>query len=427
MLQIRLSKPSSEGVGVAKPLSAETVTVACPQHLVLADLPVAKGLGSASATSIIKTAGRRSRRQPGERTHFCVRCDFPIAIYGRLSPCEHAFCLDCARSDSLCYLCDERIQKIQTIKLMEGIFICAATRCFKSFVETSEFLSHMKENHAEDLPPNTEKEGNKLETIGARKSSASDSPVLAPPKPVVYPNSNSHHDREPKGQHPQSRDHPSPGLVSYSTPMPLFYGSVVSNTPEQRLDGNQSQLFDRVGPQNQFPQQAFDSQVVLQQDSVPIDPNPVLASSQFGYAPSVLDGTQQFFGTPYDMARPVSTPEVRPEHSSLLGFPPGSAGAFNPVQNYPRTWSMGPAADGFTNASDPQGIVFFQGDYGQNMGILPSATNGVDQRQNGSFIGNRILPPIPLPQPASSQFQQGGPCYGTGSHDAPPGFGSVQD
>lgn len=84
MLQIRLSKPSSEGVGVAKPLPAETVTVACPQHLVLANLPVAKGLGSASATSIIKTAGRRSRRQPGERTHFCVRCDFPIAIYGRL-------------------------------------------------------------------------------------------------------------------------------------------------------------------------------------------------------------------------------------------------------------------------------------------------------------------------------------------------------
>ncbi|XP_022842030.1 E3 ubiquitin-protein ligase Hakai-like isoform X4 [Olea europaea var. sylvestris] len=404
MLQIRLSKPSSEGVGVAKPLPAETVTVACPQHLVLANLPVAKGLGSASATSIIKTAGRRSRRQPGERTHFCVRCDFPIAIYGRLSPCEHAFCLDCARSDSLCYLCDERIQKIQTIKLMEGIFICAATRCFKSFVETSEFLSHLKENHVEDLPPNTEKEGNKLEAISARKSSASDSTVQAPPKPVVYPNSNSHvHDREHEDQHPQSRDHPSPG----------------------------------VGPQNQYPQQAFDSQAVLQQDSVPIDPNPVIASSQFGYAPSVLDGTQQFYGTPYDMARPVSTPEVRPEHGSLLGFPPGPAGALNPEQNYPRPWSMGPAADGFMNASDPQGIAFFQGGYGRNMGILPSnppppsAINGVEQRQTGNFIDprdcNRILPPQPLPPPASSHFQQGRPYYGTGSHDAPPGFESGQD
>ncbi|RYR62076.1 hypothetical protein Ahy_A04g019415 isoform D [Arachis hypogaea] len=105
MLQIRLSKaPASEGSAGVKPPPVETVTVACPDHLVLADLPVAKGIGSATAASLVKTLGRRSRRQLGERVHFCVRCDFPIAIYGRLSPCEHAFCLDCARSDSMCYL-----------------------------------------------------------------------------------------------------------------------------------------------------------------------------------------------------------------------------------------------------------------------------------------------------------------------------------
>ncbi|CAI8612829.1 unnamed protein product [Vicia faba] len=72
--------------------------------MVLADLPVAKGIGTPSIGSLVRNVGRRSRRQLGERVHFCVRCDFPIAIYGRLSPCDHAFCLDCARSDSLCYL-----------------------------------------------------------------------------------------------------------------------------------------------------------------------------------------------------------------------------------------------------------------------------------------------------------------------------------
>lgn len=82
---IRLSKPSSEsGGGTVRPLPADTVTVACPDHLVLADLPVAKGIGAATAATIVKTVGRRSRRQLGERVHFCVRCDFPIAIYGRL-------------------------------------------------------------------------------------------------------------------------------------------------------------------------------------------------------------------------------------------------------------------------------------------------------------------------------------------------------
>lgn len=84
MLQIRLRKPPSEGTGGVKPLPVETVTVACPDHLVLADLPVAKGIGAATAASLVKTVGRRSRRPLGDRVHFCVRCDFPIAIYGRL-------------------------------------------------------------------------------------------------------------------------------------------------------------------------------------------------------------------------------------------------------------------------------------------------------------------------------------------------------
>lgn len=83
-MQIRLSKPASEGVAGTKSLPEETVTVACPDHLVLADLPVAKSLGSASETALLKNVGRRSRRQLGDRVHFCVRCDFPIAIYGRL-------------------------------------------------------------------------------------------------------------------------------------------------------------------------------------------------------------------------------------------------------------------------------------------------------------------------------------------------------
>ena len=84
MLQIRLSKPASEASATANPAPVDTVTVACPDHLVLADLPVAKGMGAASATAVIKSVGRRSRRQLGERVHFCVRCDFPVAIYGRL-------------------------------------------------------------------------------------------------------------------------------------------------------------------------------------------------------------------------------------------------------------------------------------------------------------------------------------------------------
>lgn len=159
MLQIRLSKPSSSEAGVSKPAaSSENVRVSCPDYLVLADLPVAKALGSTcSNASVVKFVGRRSSRQIGARVHFCVRCNLPIAIYGRLSPCEHAFCLTCARSDFSCYLCEERIQNIQTIKMLEGIFICAAPQCFKSFLKRMEFELHINETHWDLLQPVVEK------------------------------------------------------------------------------------------------------------------------------------------------------------------------------------------------------------------------------------------------------------------------------
>ncbi|KAK4737154.1 hypothetical protein R3W88_000851 [Solanum pinnatisectum] len=89
MLQIRLSKPANESGGVAKWLPPETVTVACPDHLVLSDLPVAKSVGTVNPASMLKTLGRRSRRQLAERVHFCVCCDFPIAVYGRLVSVEY--------------------------------------------------------------------------------------------------------------------------------------------------------------------------------------------------------------------------------------------------------------------------------------------------------------------------------------------------
>ncbi|KAL0375295.1 UNVERIFIED_CONTAM: E3 ubiquitin-protein ligase HAKAI [Sesamum radiatum] len=449
MLQIRLSKPANETGTSTKPVHVDTVTVACPDHLVLADLPVAKGLGSASATAVIKTVGRRSRRQLGERVHFCVRCDFPIAIYGRLSPCEHAFCLDCARSDSLCYLCDERIQKIQTIKMMEGIFICAAPHCLKSFLKKSEFELHINETHADLLYPNKEKEGNESEAISARKPSASDSTVQAPPRTVFSPSSNSQvPDRENKTQRPQSRDQPPSRTVMQPRPVPPFSGQTPNHPSEQHHDSNQPHVFDGAASQNRFPQQSFDPQGQggLQQDSG-------LAPPQLGYAPYASGGTQQFFGPPYEMARPDSTPEAGSGHGSLLGYPPGPAGPMNFPQNYPQPWNLGPApgplepplvsqgtTDGFMNV-DPQGRGFFQGDYGQSVGILPSnlppaaANMGVEQRQGGNFVdprdGKGILaaqplplpPPPPIPPPHLTQLQRGRSYSGDGNHDAPPGFG----
>ncbi|MBA0630717.1 hypothetical protein Godav_002785 [Gossypium davidsonii] len=371
MLQIRLTKtPSSDAAGPVKPLPVETVTVACPDHLVIADLHVAKSIGAAISSSLVKTVGRKSRRQLGERVHFCVRCDFPIAIYGRLSPCEHAFCLDCARSDSICYLCDERIQKIQTIKIMEGIFICAAPHCLKSFLKKTEFESHIHENHAALIQPNAEKEdGKDSEVQSAKQPTGSDAAVRGLPRSVISPGSNPLlHDTEDKARWQQPREQ-LPSRPIMQPKGPLVFGQVPNYPSEPQSDDNHfQQSFDRPGPHNHF-QQGFDLQGTPQPDSsqfsdklqgllsenqyseyppmhsmqppnfaMPMNSNRTL--TPYGVPPFPTDGCQPFYGAPYEMARQSKASDVGSEQGSLLSFPPGPVGGVNYPTAYP-PWNGG--------------------------------------------------------------------------------------
>lgn len=460
MLQIRLkSVAPTEGSPGAKHVPAETVTVACPDHLVLADLPVAKGIGAATAASLVKTIGRRSRRQLGERVHFCVRCDFPIAIYGRLSPCEHAFCLDCARSDSICYLCDERIQKIQTIKMMEGIFICAAPHCLKSFLKRSEFESHIHETHAYLLQPNAEKlDGNESEARSKNQVAASESTARAPPRPVFSPGSNSQfHDRDDKPRLQREQSLPRP--VMQPTPPPGF--GQIQNNP---ADLSRPPGFDRPVPHSLYHQQSFDSSGASVQESgqfsdkqqgiisespfseyppmhsiqapnyaVPMNSNQVqmMPSLPFGF-PFPVDGSQPFYGAPYQMVRQDSAQDVGQEQGSLLGFPPGSVPNMNFAAGYPQSWNAGQAgvpfeqatpggqgsADGFPNSSDSQGnVAFYQGGMPFNpqqmtnkaMEQQSQGCNAMDPRDGKGILASQptSLPPPPPPPQLKRKFYHG--------------------
>lgn len=40
----------------------------------------------------------------GGKTHICVGCEVPIAVYGRLSPCLHVYCLQCSSRMKTCVL-----------------------------------------------------------------------------------------------------------------------------------------------------------------------------------------------------------------------------------------------------------------------------------------------------------------------------------
>lgn len=386
--------------------------------------------------------------------------------------------------------CDERIQKIQTIKMMEGIFICAAPHCLKSFLKRSDFESHIHESHADLLQPNAEKEdGNESEVQSAKQPTPSDSTVRATPRPGISPGSNSQLlDFEDKARRQQPREQPLQRPMMQ--PKLPFFGQAQNYVSENQPDSNRPPGFDQPGLQNHFQQgmqgapqqesgQFSDKQQGMLSETpmpeyppmhsiqppnfvVPMNSNPLL-TPQFGIPPFQPEGAQQFYGTPYEMgqmARPDSVPEVGAEQGSLLGFPSGPAGSVNCMGNYPQPWNIGPGGqgigDGFTNLSDSQGnVAFYQGDYGRNSGVIPmipppppSANKGMETVQGSNVTdprdGKGILapqpfshpPPPPPPLPHSSQAKRGkyypgdmgpdGQGFGW-QHENRDGFGSSQE
>lgn len=369
MLQIRLS---NKATAASESGGGETVTVACPDHLNIAELPVAKSLGlAANGVTLVKTVGRRSRRPLGERVHFCVQCDFPIAIYGRLIPCEHAFCLDCARSDSSCYLCDDRIQKIQTIKMMEGIFICAAPHCLKSFLKKIDFEAHVHAVHADLINSTPQKDGNESEAVSARKPTTSDSTVQAPtPRPV----------QDGEERTPRSQPPPRP-LVQ-----PKLNQPQTDNRPhgfDGPMAGDQQQGIISQAPYAQYPLNALQPPNFV----VPVNPN-VMGPTSFGQPPYV--GGQ--------------APEAGVEQGALLG--------------YPQPWNVGPNGAPF----DPSMIMnqggFFQGTPPPNIAQGGNANDLRDGRGN-------LLPPPPTLAPQFTQMS--GNFYGGDSNNHGQGYGWQQD
>ncbi|KAI8574297.1 hypothetical protein RHMOL_Rhmol01G0343600 [Rhododendron molle] len=143
--------------------------------------------------------------------------------------------------------------------------------------------------------------------------------------------------------------------------------------------------------------------------AVPINSNPFVGPPPFGYPPFLREGGLPFCGSPYEIAQPDSAPEVGAEQGSLLGFPPGPAVGANFSDGFQLPWIMGPAGQGMVDGFQVR-RMFFQGDYGQNMGVSasnmvpPSLTKKVvELAQGGSGVdprdGKGILAPQPLPFP----------------------------
>lgn len=74
---------------------------------------------------------------------FCMICNLPILIYGRLIPCKHVMCLQCANSIDIkvCLkeYCNERIDRIEKAS-RGGIFVCLYDLDNKNSFQNAELI-----------------------------------------------------------------------------------------------------------------------------------------------------------------------------------------------------------------------------------------------------------------------------------------------
>uniref|UniRef100_A0A3B1IDM6 E3 ubiquitin-protein ligase Hakai n=1 Tax=Astyanax mexicanus TaxID=7994 RepID=A0A3B1IDM6_ASTMX len=97
----------------------------------------------------------------GERdetpVHFCDKCGLPIKSYGRMIPCKHVFCYDCAllherKGDKMCpgltmYSCTDPVQRIEQCQ-RGSLFMCSIVQgCKRTYLSQRDLQAHVNHRH----------------------------------------------------------------------------------------------------------------------------------------------------------------------------------------------------------------------------------------------------------------------------------------
>ncbi|KAH9512615.1 hypothetical protein Btru_038959 [Bulinus truncatus] len=86
--------------------------------------------------------------------HLCETCELPILVYGRMLPCKHIFCFDCARkSEKACRRCNGKVQKVEKSAL-GTVFVCTHGApkhdihgCRRTYLSQRDLQSHIAHRH----------------------------------------------------------------------------------------------------------------------------------------------------------------------------------------------------------------------------------------------------------------------------------------
>ncbi|CAG13991.1 unnamed protein product, partial [Tetraodon nigroviridis] len=89
--------------------------------------------------------------------HFCDKCGLPIQIYGRMIPCKHVFCYDCAllhekKGEKMCpgltlYNCTDPVQRIEQCQ-RGSLYMCSVVPgCKRTYLSQRDLQAHVNHRH----------------------------------------------------------------------------------------------------------------------------------------------------------------------------------------------------------------------------------------------------------------------------------------
>ncbi|KAL2093584.1 hypothetical protein ACEWY4_010896 [Coilia grayii] len=89
--------------------------------------------------------------------HCCDKCGLPIKIYGRMIPCKHVFCYDCAvlyekKNDKMCpglslYSCTDPVQRIEQCH-RGSLYMCSVVQgCKRTYLSQRDLQAHINHRH----------------------------------------------------------------------------------------------------------------------------------------------------------------------------------------------------------------------------------------------------------------------------------------
>ncbi|KAK5876978.1 hypothetical protein CesoFtcFv8_026275 [Champsocephalus esox] len=89
--------------------------------------------------------------------HFCDKCGLPIQLYGRMIPCKHVFCYDCAllhekKGEKMCpgltmFSCTDPVQRIEQC-LRGSLYMCSVVPgCKRTYLSQRDLQAHVNHRH----------------------------------------------------------------------------------------------------------------------------------------------------------------------------------------------------------------------------------------------------------------------------------------